>query len=156
VRLNKLNNMKLKFKKLHPEAVIPSYQKEGDAGLDLTAVDFEIDKNGNASYNTYLSMEIPEGYVGLIFPRSSICKTDLALSNAVGVIDSNYRGPVTFKFKPTAAFKKAEGNYETVAYKKGDRVGQLIVMPVPHIETIEVKELSETIRGAEGFGSSGN
>lgn len=148
--------MKIKFKKLHPEAVIPSYQKEGDAGLDLTAVDFEVDKYGNASYDTGLAMEIPEGYVGLIFPRSSICKTDLSLANAVGVIDSNYRGPVTFKFKPTGAFRKAEGNFETVAYKKGDRVGQLIIMPVPHIEPIEAKELSETVRGAEGFGSSGN
>ena len=147
--------MKLRFKKIHPEAIIPSYQKEGDAGLDLTAIDFEIDKNGNASYDTGLAVEIPEGYVGLIFPRSSICKTDLSLSNAVGVIDSNYRGPITFKFKPTAAFKKAEGNYDTVAYKKGDRVGQLIIMAIPHIETVEAKELSETDRGEKGFGSSG-
>ena len=83
--------MKVKIKKLCENAVIPSYANPGDAGMDLVATSRMFDKYGNVEYGTGLAMEIPEGYVGLIFPRSSICKQDLSLSNAVGVIDSkNY------------------------------------------------------------------
>lgn len=80
--------MKVKIKKLNENAVIPSYSKQGDAGMDLVATSKIFDKYGNVEYGTGLAMEIPEGYVGLIFPRSSISKKDLALTNAVGVIDS--------------------------------------------------------------------
>ena len=80
--------MKVKIKKLCENAVIPSYAKPGDAGMDLVATSRMFDKYGNVEYGTGLAMEIPEGYVGLIFPRSSISKKDLALTNAVGVIDS--------------------------------------------------------------------
>ena len=80
--------MKVKIKKLNENAVIPSYSKQGDAGMDLVATSKIFDKCGNVEYGTGLAMEIPEGYVGLIFPRSSISKKDLALTNAVGVIDS--------------------------------------------------------------------
>lgn len=150
--------MKVKIKKLHPDAVIPKYAKPGDAGLDLTAVSKYFDEYGNLCYGTGLAFEIPEGYVGLIFPRSSICKNQLLLSNAVGVIDSGYRGEVSFKFKPSNSF--ASVLYDTDweqngAYKKGDRIGQMIIMPYPQIEFIEVDELSETERGTGGYGSSG-
>jgi dUTP pyrophosphatase len=94
------SNLKVQIRKCHPDAVIPSYAKVGDAGLDLTAVDRYFDSIGNVVYHTGLCFEIPEGYVGLIFPRSSVCKYDLALTNAVGVIDSGYRGEVVCKFKP--------------------------------------------------------
>lgn len=80
--------MKVKIKKLNENAVIPSYSKQGDAGMDLVATSKIFDKYGNVEYGTGLAMEIPEGHVGLIFPRSSISKKDLALTNAVGVIDS--------------------------------------------------------------------
>ena len=80
--------MKVKIKKIHPDAVIPKYAKAGDAGLDLTAVSMEIDEYGNICYGTGLAFEIPEGYVGLVFPRSSNCKKGLMLTNCVGVIDS--------------------------------------------------------------------
>ena len=80
--------MKVKIKKLNENAVIPSYSKQGDAGMDLVATSKIFDKYGNIEYWTGLAMEIPEGHVGLIFPRSSISKKDLALTNAVGVIDS--------------------------------------------------------------------
>jgi dUTP pyrophosphatase len=81
--------MQVKVKKMHAEAVIPSYAKSGDAGLDLTAVSEEWNEdNSMVTYGTGLSIEIPEGYVGLLFPRSSVCKTSLNLSNSVGVIDS--------------------------------------------------------------------
>lgn len=80
--------MKVKVKKLHPEAIVPSYAKAGDAGLDLTAVDIFIHPDhGYYEYNTGLAFEIPEGYVGYIFPRSSVSKYSLSLCNSVGVVD---------------------------------------------------------------------
>ena len=142
--------MKVKVKKLHPDAVIPAYAKTGDAGMDLTAVTFDVDEFGNLCYGTGLAFEIPEGYVGLVFPRSSNCKKGVILTNCVGVIDSGYRGEVSFKFKEIAL-----GNFSNVAYKVGDRIGQMIIMPYPQIEFIEVDELSETDRGTKGYGSTG-
>ena len=93
--------MKVKIKKLHPDAVIPAYAKTGDAGMDLTAVTMKIDEYGNICYGTGLAFEIPEGYVGLVFPRSSNHKKGVILTNCVGVIDSGYRGEVSFKFRPS-------------------------------------------------------
>lgn len=139
--------MEIKIKRLTPDAVIPSYAKDGDAGLDLTATSVLLDKDGNVVYGTGLAFEIPEGYVGLLFPRSSISKKNLVLTNSVGVLDSGYRGEVTFKFKCLT---------ETgIVYSKGDRIGQIIIMPYPHIEFTEAEELSETERGAGGYGSTG-
>lgn len=80
--------MKLKIKKLHPNAVIPQYAKLGDAGLDLVATSLTLDEDNNLVYGTGLAFEIPTGYVGLLFPRSSNSKKDLILANHVGVIDS--------------------------------------------------------------------
>lgn len=139
--------MKIKIKKLNKKAVIPHYAKEGDAGMDLTATSVSIDEYGNYSYGTGLAFEIPKGYVGLLFPRSSNCKKDLLLSNSVGVLDSGYRGEVMFKFKNC-------GLQESV-YEVGERVGQIIILPYPEIEFISVDELSESERGDGGFGSSG-
>jgi dUTP pyrophosphatase len=145
--------MEVKFKKLIPEAVTPTYGKPGDAGLDLTAIsiDYGSDENGTTlytEYNTYIAVEIPEGHVGLLFPRSSISKTQLALANSVGVVDSNYRGPIKLRFKRTS-------NTVGSLYRPGERVGQLIIMPIPTVELEEVEDLSETSRGEGGFGSSG-
>lgn len=142
--------MEVKIKKLHEDAVIPKYAKPGDAGMDLTAVSMKIDEYGNICYGTGLAFEIPEGYVGLVFPRSSNCKKGIILTNCVGVIDSGYRGEVSFKFKEIAL-----GNFSKVTYKVGDRIGQIIIMPYPRIEFIEVEELSETERGTNGYGSTG-
>ena len=150
--------MEIKIKKLHKDAVIPKYAKPGDAGMDLTAVSMKIDEYGNICYGTGLAFEIPEGYVGLIFPRSSICKEQLLLSNAVGVIDSGFRGEVSFKFKPSVTFDKLgdlTSKWLYGAYNIGDRIGQIIIMPYPQIEFIEVEELSETERGTNGYGSTG-
>jgi dUTP pyrophosphatase len=99
-------------------------------------------------YGTGLALEIPEGYVGLIFPRSSISKTSLSLANCVGVIDSGYRGEILLKFRTDA-------NNKTGHYTIGDRIGQLLIIPYPQIEFEEVLELSDTIRSGGGFGSSG-
>jgi len=100
------------------------------------------------TYDTGLSMEIPEGYVGLLFPRSSISKTTLSLANSVGVIDSGYRGSIMFKFR----YLGGKGNW---FYNLGDRVGQIIIIPYPTVEFEEVEELSSTERGQGGFGSTG-
>lgn len=148
--------MKVRIKKLCPEAVIPQYAHATDAGLDLTAISKNLDKNGNVVYGTGLAVEIPDGYVGLIFPRSSISQTRQILSNCVGVIDSGYRGEITFKFKGINVFVGiANKGYEVVDYNVGDRIGQLIIMPYPHIEFEEVAELSESDRGTGGYGSTG-
>lgn len=173
--------MEVKIKKLCDSAVIPSYAKPGDAGMDLVATSRIFDKYGNVEYGTGLAMEIPEGYVGLIFARSSIFKQDLSLANAVGVIDSGYRGEIKFKFKPTLAYMTfgvatnskgidedsdsfdfvgiagdiKKDSIETSIYEVGDRIGQIIIMPYPKISFKEVDELSATDRGEGGFGSTG-
>lgn len=91
--------MMVRIKKLSGRAVMPAKAHTTDAGFDLTATRKWCDEYGNLCYGTDLAFEIPEGYVGYIFPRSSNSKKDLTLSNSVGVIDSGYRGEVTFKFK---------------------------------------------------------
>jgi dUTP pyrophosphatase len=139
---------KVKIKRLHKDAVIPSYSKQGDAGMDLVATSKFYDDFDNVCYGTGLALEIPEGYVGLLFPRSSISKTDLTLRNSVGIIDSGYRGEITFKFN-NILMSSCE------PYNVKERIGQLIIMPYPTIEFEEVEELSTTERGVQGFGSSG-
>ena len=142
-----MNNIKIKLKKMNPNAVMPTYAKQGDAAMDLYAAEIIKDGWGNYVYLTGIALEIPPGYVGLLFPRSSVSKTCLSLANSVGVVDSGYRGEIMLKYRNTG-----EANS---FYKTGDRVGQLIVMPYPQIELIEVEELSTTERGDGGFGSSG-
>ena len=152
--------MKVKIKKLHKEAVIPAYAKTGDAGMDLTAVSVNSDEYGNLVYGTGLAFEIPEGYVGLVFPRSSNHKKDVILTNCVGVIDSGYRGEVMFKYKPIPSRFKPQHTVDVFrikefAYEIGDRIGQIVIIPYPQIEFEEVEELSETERGIKGYGSTG-
>lgn len=143
--------MQVKIKKLHPEAVIPKYAKPGDAGLDLIATSRQYNYATKTwDYGTGLSIEVPEGHVGLLFPRSSLTKYDLSLGNHVGVIDSGFRGELFFKFKELLPV----GKY--TIYVPGDKVGQLIIIPYPKIQFVEVDELSDSERGTGGFGSSGN
>ena len=142
--------MKVNVKKLGSSAVLPPYSKHGDAGMDLTATSKSYDEHSNVVYGTGLAFEIPHGYVGLLFPRSSNTKKDLILGNSVGVLDSGYRGEVIFKFK--AALK--ENHRMNNLYNVGDRIGQIIIMPYPQIEFNLVDELSTTDRGIGGFGST--
>jgi len=144
--------MKVKIKKLVPEGVIPRYSKPGDAGLDLIAIGVDYNNPLYVEYNTGLSVEIPYGYVGLIFPRSSVSGIEMILSNCVGVIDSGYRGEIKLRFKVLGTESDA---LEPIIYRRGDKVGQLIIIPYPQIELEEVEELSETVRGEGGFGSTG-
>ena len=141
--------MTIRIKKLHNKAVIPVYAKPGDAGLDLTATSIVNDENGNVVYGTGLAIEIPHGYVGLLFPRSSNSKTDLYLTNHVGVVDSGYRGEIMFKYRPLEALEDAK------IYDIGERVGQIMIIPYPTVTFEEVDELSTTERGEDGYGSTG-
>jgi dUTP pyrophosphatase len=143
--------VKVKIKKLNQEATIPEYATTGDAGLDLTAISKTKPAqftDGSIVYGTGLAIEIPEGYVGLLFPRSSISRYGLMLTNSVGVIDSSFRGEIQLKFKPV-------GNYSPLEYGVGERVAQLIILPYPQIELVEAQELSDSERGSGSYGSTG-
>lgn len=176
--------MKIKFKKLLHNAVTPLQGHRGDAGYDLTAAEVTIDDNGIITYNSGIAVEIPHGYVGLLFPRSSIYKKGLKLTNCVGVIDSPYRGPVMAKFDTNisywdSVYTPSEPLHQTLLetgilpvylekddvekgiqieleiYKIGDRFIQLVIVPIPDVEYEEVEELSDSSRGEGGYGSTG-
>jgi dUTP pyrophosphatase len=142
------NSVLVKVKKLTPEAVVPSYSKIGDAGMDLTIIREIENTSFSVSYGFGIAMEIPKGFVGLVFPRSSVRNQDLILSNCVGVIDSGYRGELQ------ATFKKTNG-LDSIKYKVGERGAQIVILPYPTIYMTEVPELSNTERGEGGFGSTG-
>lgn len=142
--------MIVRFKKLSPDAVIPTKAHPTDAGFDLVATSEDF-KEGVYVYGTGIAVEIPEGYVGLVFPRSSIAKKDLFLSNSVGVIDSHYRGEIMFKFR----MARAQEYVKDPIYSVGERIGQIIIIPFPDVVFSEADELSETDRGEGGYGSTG-
>jgi len=137
-------SLTLKVKKLHEDAVLPSYSHEGDAAMDIVAIGVDI-TNKYVEYKTGLYLEVPKGYVCLIFARSGVTNKDLMLKNGVGVLDSGYRGELVLRFK--------KDGFDI--YEKGDRVGQIMLLPYPHVNIEEVKELFETPRGEGGFGSTG-
>lgn len=145
--------MQLKVKRLNQETKLPSYATDGSNGLDLTATNIRFLEN-TIEIRTGISVEIPEGYVGLLFPRSSVSKKNFMLANSVGVIDSDYRGEIILNFKiiqdnVTGLFKYSQ------AYQVGERVGQLVIVAAPKVEVVEVSDLEETERGDDGFGSTG-
>lgn len=139
--------MEVKFKKLHPAAYIPSYANTGDAGLDLICIGYGDNHDGVQTLRTGIAVEIPEGYVGLLYPRSSISKYGLTMCNSVGVIDSGYRGEILVKFRILSVSGQM--------YLTGDKIAQLIITPIPTINPVEVTVLSESERGTGGFGSTG-
>jgi dUTP pyrophosphatase len=159
-----MKTVSLKIKKLSDKAVTPRYAKSGDAGLDLVATSM-TETDMYIEYGTDLSMEIPLGYVGHIYPRSSLSNYDLILSNHVGVIDSGFRGEIRFRFKRTKfpkvyspqlyAVDKETTVDEAKLYKVGDKIGQLILEEIPLVIIEEVTELEDSERGFGGFGSSG-
>ena len=138
--------MRIRIKKTHPDAVVPRYAHFGDAAVDLVAVRKWEDDFGNMCYGTGIAMEIPEHHVGLLFARSSISKKDVRLANAVGVIDSGYRGEIMLKFDQLGKDH----------YNIGDRVGQLMLLRIPSINFVEVANLPRSDRSKGGFGSSGD
>lgn len=146
-------DVEVKWKKLHPLANV-TQAHEGDAGFDLVACNVithicepsaPYDK---VEYSLGMAVEIPPGYVGMIFPRSSVHKTHQSLANCVGIIDSSYRGELKAIFYT---------NSLTACYKPGERCCQMIIMPYPKVKysLVEQFDNEETVRGTGGFGSSG-
>ena len=142
--------MKIHFKKLNPQAQKPKFGKPGDAGADLVATTVDLSRDGQVVYGTGIAVEIPEGMVGLVFPRSSVRNYNLSMANSVGVIDSGYRGEimVTFNFNSRTP--------DNTIYQVSDRIAQLVIIPVPLAQYVEVDELSETERNTSGHGSTGH
>ena len=118
--------MEVKIKKLNENAVIPRYAHPTDAGLDLVAVSKSKDKDGNFVYGTGLAFEIPDGFVGLVFPRSSVSARRMTMANCVGVIDSGYRGEIRIIALNT-------DKEHAIAIKRGDRIAQLVIQEVPAV-----------------------
>lgn len=163
--------MQVKFKKLNKKAVIPTKAHDASAGFDMVAVTKTV-TDKFVEYDTQIATAIPEGHVGLIFANSRVSKYDLDLANAVGVIDADYRGTIRFRYKHTAHPQTAilahktkwfdlVKNVEPVPvpfhpkeFNVGDVVGQLIIIPIPDVEFVEVDELDDTDRGEGGFGST--
>jgi dUTP pyrophosphatase len=130
--------------------------------MDLYVHSIKVDLlHGLVHYGTGIAMEIPKLHVGLAFPRSSIYKFRLSLSNSVGVIDAGYRGEVGAKFRLTIlgwikafAYKYLHINTKSI-YKVGERCCQMIILPYPSVSILEVNELSDSDRGVKGYGGSG-
>lgn len=143
--------MELKFKKLTEKAVMPTRAYKGDAGLDLTCTEITTCVNEARQlmlvYHTGLAVEIPEGYVGLLFPRSSVWKKSIDFTNCVGVIDAGYRGELTVVVRPTTDTIPA-------VYQAGEHFAQLVVVPIMMTDPVEAEELTPSERGENGYGSS--
>lgn len=140
--------MDVKFQQLHPDAVIPAYAKPGDAGLDLYTLDERVLMHGESnSFRTGIAVAIPEGYAGLILPRSGLAfKHQITVVNAPGLIDSGYRGEIVVGLMNHGATYRVE---------RGHKIAQLVIQPVAQVTLVQAEELSSTARGTGGFGSTG-
>jgi dUTP pyrophosphatase len=138
------------IKNLDPALEVPSYTREGDAGLDLkSTVDAVLQPFQRSLIPCGISVAIPQGYAGFVVPRSGLtAKHGISIVNAPGLIDSNYRGEI----KVILVNLDPEQPFEI---KRGDRIAQLVIMETPPVKLVEVDELDSTNRGASGFGSSG-
>ena len=157
--------MILKYKKLCPEAKAPVKAHPTDAGFDLSPVKVIV-KGRKVVCSFGLAIEIPDGYAGLIFPRSSIHKTQWRMSNSIGLIDSCFRGELRSVFDIKDAVElgiwglgpsiwEKVVTEEPIGYKPGERCCQLVIVPIPEVSLQEVEELSPSDRGEGGFGSTG-
>lgn len=154
------NGLLVNIETCHENAEVPEYQQDGDAGMDLKAVEKKKHTKTELWFKTGLKMAIPRGYVGLIFPRSSISEKPLLLSNSVGVIDSGYRGEIEVRFDKQVTGYKEDGSPhygDIFQYEVGDRIAQMIIIPYPKVEFVETESLNfDTSRGSGGFGSTGD
>lgn len=147
-------HLTVKFKTFTGKATPPSYVTTFAAGADLTVTEIEYDTTNKIyKYHTGLAIEIPEGYLGLLFPKSNIADRDLTLANCVGVIDSDYRGEICGKFRPVKKHNwLLRWFFGSTIYQPGEMCLQLIIIPYPKVHFIGVEQLSETKRGTKGFG----
>lgn len=139
--------MKLKILKINSEAKIPNYANEDDAGLDLySAEDFVLKPGERRAVETGVKMEIPEGYVGLIWDKSGLALND-GIKTMAGVVDSGYRGEIKI-----VLINLSNQDFEI---KKGQKIAQMLIQKIEHPEIEIVEFLSESGRGEGGFGSTG-
>ncbi len=145
-----MKNVDIRIKKLTEEAIIPQYANDGDAGLDVCSIeDIEINPGQRKFIHTGLAIEIPEGFAGFMQPRSGLAiKHGISIVNTPGLIDSGYRGELKIILINT-------DKSEPFHISKGDRIAQLVIQEVPHVNLIEVDDLNTSKRGEKGFGSSG-
>jgi dUTP pyrophosphatase len=145
-----MRRMRVAFRRLDPAVPLPSYARPGDAGLDLRANADALIRPGERSLiPTGLAVAIPEGHAGLVLPRSGLAsRQGLTLANAPGLIDAGYRGEVT------CALVNLDRD-QPVKIARGDRIAQLVIVPVALVEPFEVPELPASTRGEGGFGSTG-
>ncbi|HEY6628057.1 MAG TPA: dUTP diphosphatase [Acidimicrobiia bacterium] len=143
------DTMQVNFVRLDPELEIPTRSHIGDAAIDLhSRIDFGLAPGERAAVPTGIAVAIPEGFAGLVLPRSGhALRSGIGVVNGPGLIDSGYRGEVTVLLINHGA--------EQVDFSRGDRVAQLAVVPIPDVEWTEVEDLDATVRGDGGFGSTG-
>ena len=141
--------IELRVRRLRPQATLPARAYQGDAGVDLAACErVELGPGERAVVPTGLAVEIPDGFAGFVQPRSGLAaRHGIAVVNSPGLIDAGYRGEVKVVLLNTDL-------RETFVAMPGERIAQLVVLPVPELEVIEVDELDESVRGVRGFGSS--
>ena len=141
--------IELPIRRLHEDATLPERAYSGDAGLDLATCErVELGPGERATVPTGLAVAIPEGYAGFVQPRSGLAaRHGISVVNSPGLIDSGYRGEIRVVLLNTDA-------EHTFVAEPGDRIAQLVVLPIPELELVEVDELPETERGVRGFGSS--
>ena len=138
------------IKLLDPELPAPAYAKPGDAGADLRSrIDFELEPGERALVPTGVAIALPDGYVGLVHPRSGLAtKNGITIVNAPGTVDSGYRGELMVTLLNTDKTKSFH-------VQRGDRIAQLVIQKYEHATFTVVDELEQTERGSSGFGSSG-
>jgi dUTP pyrophosphatase len=143
--------MDLPFKRLTPDAILPTYARDGDAGLDLTsAIDVEVAPGERAMVPTGLAVAIPAGHAGLVLPRSGLAsRRGLTLANSPGLIDAGYRGELT------CAVVNLDRT-QAVSIRAGERIAQLVIVPVAVVRPAWVEQLPASERGEGGFGSTGS
>jgi len=143
-------SVKILIKRLDPDVPLPQYAKGGDAGADIvSAVDITLAPGERALVPTGISIALPDGYVALVHPRSGLAiKHGVTMVNAPGTVDAGYRGELKL-------ILINHDQKESVSFKRGDRVAQLVIQQVERAEFIEVQELPGSGRGADGFGSTG-
>lgn len=140
-------SVKIKIKKLHPNAIVPVYARDGDAGMDLFTVEsFELEPGERKSVPLGLALEIPEGYVGLIWDKSGLSHK-YGIKSFGGVIDCGYRGEIH------AGIMNLSDKF--FSFEKGHKIAQLLIQKVENAKFEEVKELSKSERGHGGLGSTG-
>lgn len=157
-----MNKVKLGFKKLNPRAIIPRYAHDGDAGMDVFALDDEnIPLHIPTMVHTGIAAEIPDGYEIQVRPRSGLACKGVTVWNSPGTVDSKYRGEICvilmYLNRECLSTGDGTGVVERMSYhvKSGDRIAQLVLAPVTFAEPYEIQELSNTDRGTGGFGSTG-